>query len=148
MGRARSFGRSDGLGFFCDACDIGQVLRPGRRRLVSDQKFFADHGNWHAIKVALNSSFPCFIKRNCGHGGEKIDSIGWSSKLYYCFRDAKVFRFESQINRNEIVGRSRNQRGIFRRCFNQKINILGEARQSVKSNGMATDQQIFNLPRV
>jgi hypothetical protein len=62
------------------------------------------------------------------------------------------FRFEEIVRfkfwKTKVVDGGGNERGVFRRDLDEKVNVLRKTRQAVVGDSIPSNEQILNLPGV
>ena len=109
---------------------IRQVLLPTGGQFVSHEQFLADDPDRQAVQVRCDFCFPRFREGNRRDGSQQINPVGRTAQLNDGIRFAEIVRFESR--KAKVIDGGGNERGVFRRGFNEKIIVLGNLNREAK----------------
>jgi hypothetical protein len=113
---------------------VRQILGAGGGQFVPHQQFLADDPDRQAVEVRFNFGFPRFLEGNRRDGSQQVNPVGSAAQLNDGFRFAEIVRLE--FWKSKIIDSGGNERGVFRRSFDEEVNVLRKTKQAVIGNGM------------
>ena len=85
------------------------------------------------------------IKRHPLQSGEKIDAVGWQSKLNQVVRIFKVFGLQTERSKTKLSECFEQLIDILNRGVYPNIQIFGITRMTVKCDRIAADDEISDV---
>jgi len=123
---------------------VNEIFGPGGGCLVSNQVGFSDEFHCHSRDLHFHSTGETFVKNHTINACENLDLPGFPPDFDHEILCQKIIWPKTDVSKTEVRKNLHKFRRISFTDSDEKIQIPGEAGESMQSNRVAADNKVIN----